>query len=107
MAPLLFEIYDGRTWREIARLSPTDRPGSLSDNKPGRRDVYYFACSKDDSHSMVNCSDAGIDAEQGMTREIYSIGGSTVATLRKGDPHYEMEITTPKGSKRKIRFSHV
>jgi len=107
MAPLLFEMYDGKSWIEAARLGPRDRPGSISDNQPGKRDVYYFGCSSDGSHSTVTRSEAGIDAEKGNIREVYSIDGTVVAVLRKGNPPYEMTITTPKGPKTKVRFSHI
>ncbi len=107
MAPLLFEIYDGKNWKEVTKLGPIDRPGSLSDNKPKRREVYYFQCSPDDSHSTVTRSEAGIDLEVGNARAITSIDGTVLAVLRKGDKPYELSITTTKGLQVKARFSHI
>ncbi len=82
------------------------RSGSVSDNNPGRRDVYIFQCMADDSKSVLYRSKQGIDMGIGDFREVISTGAEVVKELRKGES-YEMSLKTDKSTEpMRIRFTH-
>lgn len=109
MAPLSLEIYNPKTggWKEVGRLGPGKRPGSISDNRPdGRRDVYVFSCAEDNSHSAIQRSAAGIDGATEQLRAISTVGAEIVKVLHAGET-YEMNVKTDVGKQTlRIRFRH-
>ena len=103
--PLVLKVRGEKgEWHQIGMLRPGDLPGSISDNRPERRDLYMFTCSEDDSRAEILKAKAGIDAEYDTVREIINLNGfDTVKTLRKGEAH-ELEITRANGGKAMLRF---
>jgi hypothetical protein len=108
MAPLSLETYspDAKKWLRVGLIGPGAPPGSVSDNRDGRRDVYVFSCASDNSHSVIQRSVAGVDREIGPLRAVTSVGAETVKVLKTGET-YEMEVRTDMGREpRRIRFRH-
>lgn len=107
MAPLGIEVYADNKWKPIGKVKPTDQPGSMSDNKDGRREVYIFQCAADDSGSTIYRSKLGADAEFGPNRELLTTGLEVVKELKKGD-QYEKDFNTDISPElRRIRFTHL
>ena len=109
MPPLFVEMRPkgSNTWIKMPTLGPNDRPGSLSDNKPKRRDIYIFGCSPDDTFSRILRPKAGVDVEVGGIRAFSSTEPfDFVEMLRKGDS-YELEIKSPSGKEVTFRFKHI
>lgn len=111
MAPLDLEICGpDEKWIKVNTVKPIDLPASVTDNKPdGKRELYIFQCSADDSHSTIYRSKKGADAEIGPDyRAVNTTGLEVMKERKKGDKPYEMNIKTDKGSEtRRIRFTHV
>ncbi len=106
---LKVEVYtsDGK-WILVKTLNPGDRPGSISNTIEGRRDVYLFECSKDDTYSALYRSKFGLDSEHKDLRIVSSIGMELIKKLEEGDSPYELRVKTDQSSKeRQIRFTHI
>ncbi len=114
MSPLRVELYkpELHQWVQAGRdLSPSDPPGTVSSNLPnGKREIYQFFCTEDDSHSVIQRLPGGVDAETGRFRIIDAeemVNAVRVATLRRGDEPYRLTVKTDRNSQRKIiRFIH-
>ena len=109
MSPLRVEIYtEDCGWVKVNDLAPGRRPGSLSDNHDGQRDLYIFECSKRDSKSVIYRARNTADVEVGDLRAILASPDiEIVKELEKGE-EYELEIQTDHSSvKRRIKFRHV
>ncbi|MFH1630862.1 MAG: hypothetical protein ABIA21_01405 [Candidatus Aenigmatarchaeota archaeon] len=109
MSPLRVDIYksDPGEWIEMGRVSPGDRPGSISDNNQTGRDVYLFECRPDDSKSIIYKSGLGFDVEVRNTRAIVDPQGMEIISVlgKTSEPH-ELEVTPSCGVKIKLRFTH-
>jgi hypothetical protein len=110
MAPCEFEIRapDSEKWIKIGQLNPLNRPGSFSNIREDEvREIVLFECSNDDSETRIFRSGLGIDWEAGDLRGIapYPELLELVKTLKKGES-YEMNITTDRGTRAVVRFSH-
>ena len=106
---LKLDVYNpnSNNWINIGNLNPGDLPGSVSDNRPGKREVYIFECKQDNSKSVIYCSRSGIDAETGDARIINTSGVDVIKELKNGET-YEMKIRTDKSLEgRLIRFTHL
>ncbi len=110
MPPLRVEVYieEAETWRTTITLNPGDPYGSISDNTERGRDVYYFGIDVIEGKAVINKSDFGVDIEQGRSREIRNLGGtSLVASLEPGE-EYELTVKTDVSPvPRKLRFTHL
>jgi hypothetical protein len=93
---LRIEISDGcGGWRPVAGMRPGDREGSISDSKPGRRDVIMFRCEP--GRSVIRRSRAGADWEQGAERAVVPLAGfEELAVLVPGES-FEMAVTSDRG----------
>lgn len=104
---LVLETCVEGSWRQIGCLTPSDRPGSLSNNKEGKREVYVFVANGPDL-STIYRSKGGVDIATHSVREVQSGGYDLVKELRRSDPLYEMLIKTDQSDKEgKIRFRHI
>lgn len=106
MSGLLYEIRAGAggKWMPLATLTPSDPPGSISQNAPARRDVIMFYCAG--GHSVVERSVLGADTEAGAMRVITTAGTERLATLKPGQS-YEADVVSDKGIAYKARWTHV
>ena len=106
--PLRMDAYAGGRWVFVAKLGPGQPCATLSDNKPdGSRDIYKLECLPDDSGSVVYRSRAGVDADLGDTRIVFSLEFEKLAVLTEGDKPYEMGLRTDRSPEaRRVRFSH-
>ena len=106
MSGLLYEIRgEGiATWTAVAALTPSDPPGSISQNTPERRDVIMFRCAGD--HSVVERSVAGADTEVGRDRLVVTMDTEVLATLTAGQS-YEADVISDRGMAYKARWTHV
>lgn len=95
---------EGR-WKDIIRLGPEDRAGSISDIKQNRRDVYVFKCNEDGTSSLLR-SKSGVDVEKEDVRVITTVGLETIKLLRRGES-YEMNVKSPGGTDYSVRFMNV
>ena len=105
--PMEVRFFDGEEWRTLGtQLNPGGRPGSLSDNSSGRREVYVFGC-KDESNSYLYRSLGGADISTEAIRNVIAPDGMEVVCVlgRDTDP-YELDILTDGGVSAKIRFRH-
>lgn len=105
--PLRLEVYDERkNLVPVGIILPESIPGSMSDVSQGTRQVYMFECARDDSHSTIHRSRAGIDVEQGESRVISSAQFVQIMKLHRGES-YSISLQ-PEGSpvQREIRFTH-
>lgn len=110
MAPCEVEIRapNSEKWIRIGQLNPRDAPGSFSNiREDGVREIVLFECSEDDSETRIFRSGLGIDWESGDLRGVISSLEllELVKTLKKGES-YEMNITTDRGTRAVVRFSH-
>jgi len=112
--PLRIEAFnaDLSRWVQFVEVGSNDPPGTISSNLPdGRREIYQFSCSLDDSYSAIKRLAKGIDLEVGrlrITDAASVIQAETVAILRRGDSPYRLTVKTdvsPRG--RIIRFTHT
>lgn len=112
MAPCEIEFYQegpGR-WLKIGKVRPGEPPGSMSNNKRGGiREIILFECAGDDSQTTIYRSGQGADAELGEKGKLRLVLPNPekleiLKTLKRGES-YEMEITTDRGHKERIRFS--
>lgn len=95
-------------WIKIGQVGPGDRPGSFSNiREDGIREIVLFESSKDDSETRIFRSGLGIDWEAGDLRGVIPDTEllELVKTLKKGES-YEMNISTDRGTKAVIRFTH-
>ena len=111
MSPLIVEVYSSeeKKWLQLPCLRPYDRPGSMSDNKEnGKRDVYIFECSKDDSYSVIYHSKFGLDRLlKEDLRECLALGKLEVVRVLRKEESYEIMVKTDiSREKRRIRFTH-
>ena len=111
---LRLEVYDPATdqWVKLSLyLTPGDRPGSMSHNpQEGVRELYYFDCAEDDSHSTIYRSPLGIDIVEGQTRMVINerSGWETVTELKDRDKPYVMTFKIDQDSQgRLVRFTHI
>lgn len=102
---LLYEIRgDGMDgWRELATLTASAQPGSISNNAGGRRDVVMFRCCG--PYSLIEQSLGGADIEIGSDRGICAEGFELLATLHPGES-YEMAVTSDSGLSYTARWTH-
>lgn len=112
MAPLHIEAFNParKEWVRVGDVYSTDPPGTMSNNKPdGSRELYQFACAKDDSKSTIYRSGLGVDIEIGRFR------GAIIDPLKlevvkelKREESFEMDIKTDRNPVvTKIRFTHT
>lgn len=114
MSPLRVEAYnaDFSRWVQVGSdLGPGDRPGTISSNlTDGTREIYQFFCAGDDSYSVVQKLQFGLDAEIGRLRilDAQNVADAVrVATLRRGGQSYRLTVKTDRSSQRRIiRFTH-
>ena len=95
-------------WIKAVQVGPEDRPGSFSNIREDKvREIVLFECSKDDSETKIFRSDLGVDWEAGDLRGVLADQEllELVKTLKKGES-YEMNITTDRGTKAVVRFTH-
>ena len=81
----------------------------MSDNKEnGKRDVYIFECSKDDSYSVIYHSKFGLDRLlKEDLRECLALGKLEVVRVLRKEESYEIMVKTDiSREKRRIRFTH-
>ncbi len=107
--PLKLETYNRETksWIEVGVLHPGSYPGSISNISQGSRQIYLFECAKDDSHSAIYRSLAGVDIEEGITREVISTRFVKLMELKRRES-YVLEVKTDKSpEKRPIKFTHI
>jgi len=105
MSPLRVEVMRAGKWVQAFEVKPGEK-GSLSDIKPGRRDVYVLYCASDNSKSIISRSVFGVDREIGPLREIRTEKLETIKELKK-DESFEMTLKPEKSpAPRRIRFSH-
>jgi hypothetical protein len=109
MSPLKIDLIDpvkDAVILTLGELQPGDLPGSISDHRPGVRDVYVFGCEEDNRSSVVLKSRRGVDIEDRSLRSIISEGFEEVARLTEGQSH-DLPIT-PLNSREEmtVRFTH-
>lgn len=112
MAPLELRMYNPFTkeWKKVGEVPEGDN-GSISNNKPdGTRDIYFFECAEDNSHSTIYRSGFGMDMEiTGTSLRELIIDGSKIEKVAelKADESHEMIVKTDKGSMPvNTRFTH-
>jgi len=104
--PLLVQVKSGETWRSKTLQMPGENLRSISDNKPGKPQVYMLLCSEDDGCSKLLRSKHGFDIADKRVRYITSDDFEIVKVLRSGESH-DLEIVTPSGQQSMLRFTHV
>jgi len=108
MAPCEAEMMasGSQKWIKIGKLNPLDRPGSFSNIREDEiRETVVFECSEDDSETRIFRSGLEVEWEK-EGRKIPDLELlELVITLKKGES-YEMNITTDRGKKAVVRFSH-
>ena len=111
--PLLVEIgIGGGKWRALGTISPGDREGSFTNDKPdGRREVIAFNCSPDDALSTIRRTDTPEVSDGFGNRKLLIQAGETgprfelVKKLRSGESH-EMPLTVD-GRPEVVKFTHI
>ncbi len=89
----------------VYTVKPGDPPGSISDNKPGKRDIYLFECARNDEQSTLFKSRRGVDVEISESRIVMSEGLEKIRTLMRNDRH-DIVVTTEDGTDVLVRFEH-
>ncbi len=107
--PLLIAVQDPRTgkWEQNEPLLPIlDQPLTLSHTSLVGRQIYMVSCADDDSHSLIQVSQGGIDVEQVSLRVVASIGWQEVAKLEHKQTHELTAFTDRSLVPRHLRFAH-
>jgi hypothetical protein len=106
LSALLLEVRAaGNSWHRAGRLSPGDREGRVSCNRPGgAREVILFACLGD--RSRVRRSAGGPHFERGAARVVSASGLEDLAILADGES-YVMDVVTDAGHALAVRWTHV
>ena len=89
----------------VHTINPGDPPGSISSNKPGKREVYLFECARNDEQSTLFRSRRGVDVEISDSRIVMSMGFEKIRTLMRNDRH-DIVVTTEEGIEVLVRFEH-
>ena len=112
MGTLLFKMWHdtgdddgGSGWVTLGELTPESQPGSVTDSaEGGSRRIIVFRCDGD--RSVISCSAAGFDFEDGPDRVVIPAGGLEVlAELRDGQSH-ELDVTSESGREYRARWTH-
>ncbi len=110
MSPCELEIRApaSEKWIRLGQLNPGRKPGSFSNIREDEvREIVLFECAEDDSETRIFRSGLGIDWEAGNLRGVIPDPEllELVRTLKAGES-YEMNITTDRGTKAVVRFTH-
>jgi len=110
MSPCEVEIRAPRSekWIKIGQLNPGRRPVSFANIREDEvREIVLFECSNDGSETRIFRSGLGIEWEREESRGIVSDLEllQLVKTLKRGET-YEMNITTDRGTRAVMRFTH-
>ena len=110
MAPCEVETRapDSEKWIKIDQLNPLDRPRSFFNIREDEvREIVVFKCSEDGSETRIFRSGLQVEWEAGDLRGIFPYPEllELVKTLKKGES-YEMNITTDRGRRAVMRFTH-
>ncbi len=111
MSPLLVEAFTPTGWIPVLEMGPDAEPRNMSSVQTDRsREMYYFYCVPDDSHSVIKKLPPGLELDLGNKRGFIldDIKKAEIVTLlRRGDPPYRMTVQTDHSPARRIiRFSH-
>jgi hypothetical protein len=109
--PLKIRVNNGEGWKDAGTVGPKDPPGSLSDHKADRNNVYVFTCSPQDTASRIFRSKKPF-VEYDNTRIIGAGDLEVIAELRRGGPSFELQITLRESEvvavrDVAVRFEHV
>lgn len=103
---LLYEIQPpGQAgWQTLGVLRAADREGSITDTRPGSREIILFRC--EGNRSVISRSAGGVDYEAGEARTVLPLQGRvTLAELNDGD-FYERDVTSDRGIAYRARWTH-
>lgn len=111
MSPLEISVYAMNEWGKVGEVGPDSPPGSMTNiREDGRRELYLFECSSDDTKSTIYRSGLGVDYEipeqQGRMVTSNPSRTETLKELTEGET-YELWVHTEKSPEpRLIRFKH-
>lgn len=103
---LLYEIQPpgSSAWRTLGVLRAAGRAGSITDTRPGSREIISFRC--EGNRSVISRSAGGIDFEAGPLRALVPLKGSeTLAELGDGQV-YERDVISDRGIAYRARWTH-
>ncbi|KKU04086.1 MAG: hypothetical protein UX88_C0003G0022 [Candidatus Woesebacteria bacterium GW2011_GWC2_47_16] len=111
MSPCEVEIRSpgSEKWIKFGRLNPGRKPVSFPNIREDQvREIILFECSNDGSETRIFRSGLEIEWESEESRRIVPDLEllQLVKTLKRGES-YEMNITTDRGTRAVIRFTHV
>ena len=98
---LQLEIKDG-----IVGNLPPGTSGSITDLSNGYEEILVFSCAQDDSHSLIEISQAGATLENDDIRMVYSASLKTECEIKAGG-EYRRAIVTKTGKKLVLIFKHI
>lgn len=88
---LLFELWDGASWKRVFSVEPGQTPGTISNNTGQRREVLFFETAA--TESTISRASTDNDIEAGALRAVLGADLQPVATLTDGQA-YELLVRT-------------
>jgi hypothetical protein len=79
------------TWVTAVSHRPGDAPGTLSDNTPGGREIYFTTCDEDCARVLRSIGGMDHLTPDRVMRHVFMEGAKEVATLKIGES-YERTI---------------
>lgn len=101
---LLFELWDGTSWKRVFRVEPGEAPGTIGNTAGEQREVLFFVTNE--TESVISRSTTDDDIEIGDVRAVSGADLEPVVTLLDGEVYELLVATANMVGPQLCRFRH-